>query len=157
MRTLLAAAIGMAALAMSPTSAFAHHNIQHSIGGSGRCAEGASSGARPGALAASLQFATGQRGPVTWVKNDREAERHRQDGACADVQPCEATGVITAVTATTVTVRHTPIAARHWPAMTMTFAVADPQSLRDLAVGDRVGFDLKDGTGTPTVNRIMKR
>lgn len=151
MRTLLAAVIGMAALAMSPTSAFAHHNIPHSIVVAGQDAPCAPVRPHPSVQALSIQFATGQHNPVTL------AQDQRRDTTQANIEPCEGTGVVTAVTATTVTIRHAPIASRQWPAMTMTFTAADPRSLKDLAVGDRVGFDLKDGTDTPTVNRIMKR
>lgn len=151
MRTFLVAVIGMAALAMSPTSAFAHHNIPHSIVVGRQDAPCAPVRVHRSALAASIQFATGQHNPVTL------AQDRRGDATQGNTDPCEGTGVITAVTATTVTIRHAPIASRNWPAMTMTFTAADPQSLKDLAVGDRVGFDLKDRTDTPTVNRIMKR
>lgn len=151
MRTLLAAVIGMAALAMSPTSAFAHHNIQHSIVVARQDAPCAHHRARPSALAAGLQFASGQRNPVTLAKD------RRQEAALHTSEPCEGTGVVTAVTATTVTVRHALIASRHWPAMTMTFAAADPQTLKDTSAGDQVCFDLKNAADTPTVNRIMKR
>ena len=151
MRTLLAAAIGMAALAMSPTSALAHHNIQHSIVVQ-QNAPCAPSRARPNAKDLSIQFATGQPNPVIRARSDRQ-----QAAGAGDAQLCEGTGEITAVTATTVTIHHGPIVSRHWPAMTMTFAAADPRSLKGLAVGDHVGFDVKDGTDTPTINRIMKR
>lgn len=157
MRTLFAAVIGTAALAMSSTSAFAHHNIQHSIVVEGHCAPCSSSSAHPNALAMGLQFATGQRNPVTFARNHRDAETREQAKAGAGLQSCGGMGVVTSVTATTVTVRHEPIAARHWPAMTMTFAAADSLSLKDLAAGDRIEFDLQDSAGAPTLTRIVKR
>ncbi|MDR1853822.1 MAG: copper-binding protein [Azoarcus sp.] len=43
-----------------------------------------------------------------------------------------------------ITVAHEPIAKLSWPAMTMPFKVRDPALLRDLKVGERIGFDLED-------------
>lgn len=148
MRIYLAAAVGVAALAMSPASAFAHHNTTHStVVQDAPCSPHR---ARPSARDFSIQFASGQRNPVTSV------QKRNQHAAMPATEPCEGTGVVTAVTATSVTIRHAPMASRQWPAMTMSFA-ADAGVLKDLTAGDRVCFDLKDGTDTPTVNRIMKR
>lgn len=151
MRTFLAAVIGMAALALSPTSAFARHNIAHSIVVAPETAPCAQQRAGPSALSASLQFASGQRGAVTLV-------RDRHQGGQADCMSYEGMGVITAVSATTVTVRHAPIRSRRMPAMTMAFAVTEVQSLQGLAVGDKVCFSLKEGEGgAQTIDRVMKR
>ena len=151
MRTLLAAVIGMAALALSPTSAFAHHNISHSIVVVPETAPCAHHRAGPSALSAALQFASGQRGAVTLVRDRHQATE-------ADCMPYEGMGVVTAVSAATVTVRHGPISSRRMPAMTMAFAVTEVQSLQGLAVGDKVCFSLKESEGgAPTIDRIMKR
>ncbi|KAF0183419.1 MAG: hypothetical protein FD124_3477 [Alphaproteobacteria bacterium] len=151
MRTLLAAVIGMAALALSPTSAFAHHNMSHSIVVAPQTAPCAHHRAGPSALSAALQFASGQRGPVTLV-------RDRHQGGEADCMSYEGMGVITAVSAATATVRHAQIRSRGMPAMTMAFAVTEVQSLQGLAVGDKVCFSLKEGDGgAQTIDRIMKR
>lgn len=56
-----------------------------------------------------------------------------------------ATGVVTAVDAKakTVTIKHGPIAAVGWPAMTMTFK-ANPASLvQNVKIGEKVHFDVK--------------
>ena len=150
MRTLLAAALGMAALAFSPASAFAHHNLSHSIVVTPEAAPCAHHRASPSALSAALQFASGQRPPVALARDRQVAE--------ADCMPYEGMGVITAVSATSVTVRHAPIRSRRMPAMTMAFAVTEVQSLQGLAVGDKVCFSLKEAEGgAPTIDRIMKR
>jgi Cu(I)/Ag(I) efflux system protein CusF len=55
----------------------------------------------------------------------------------------KATGVITAVDqkAGTLTIRHGPIPAVGWPAMTMTFMAKPAALLRGLKVGQTIGFD----------------
>ncbi|MDR2141111.1 MAG: copper-binding protein [Deltaproteobacteria bacterium] len=54
-------------------------------------------------------------------------------------------GVIQALDAPNhkISVTHEPIAALNWPAMTMTFKVADLENLRDLAVGDQILMDFQ--------------
>ncbi|MCJ2187662.1 copper-binding protein [Novosphingobium beihaiensis] len=62
-------------------------------------------------------------------------------------------GMITAVNPAdgTVTIKHGPIPAAHWPAMTMMFH-AGPGLLKGMKAGDKVSFDLKleDDGGTIT-------
>jgi len=57
----------------------------------------------------------------------------------------QGTGVITAVDtkAQTVTIKHGPIPAVGWPAMTMTFKATPPSLLLGLRVGQKIGFDTK--------------
>ena len=137
-------------LATAPTSAFAHHNIQHSIVVARQTEPCAPHAAGPSVSDFARQFAINQRGPLT--SNSDRANPSTKN--C--MPPCEGAGVIAAVTGRSVTVRHAAIASRHWPAMTMTFAVTDPQSLDGLKVGDTVGFDIDDAATAPTINRIMK-
>lgn len=53
-------------------------------------------------------------------------------------------GMITAVDAkaNTLTIKHGPIPAVGWPAMTMTFKAKPPRLLKGLRVGEMVGFDV---------------
>lgn len=55
------------------------------------------------------------------------------------------TGTITAVDprAGTVTIKHGPIPAIGWPAMTMTFRASPSTLLKNLRTGQRVGFTAK--------------
>ena len=55
------------------------------------------------------------------------------------------TGTITALDprAATVTIKHGPIPAIGWPAMTMTFRASPPALLKNLRAGQRVGFTAK--------------
>lgn len=53
-----------------------------------------------------------------------------------------------------VTISHGPIPAANWPAMTMTFRVADPALARGVKVGDRVAFAFDEPAAGPTVRRI---
>lgn len=57
----------------------------------------------------------------------------------------QGTGVITAIDAkaNTVTIKHGPIPAVGWPAMTMTFKATPPALLRGVRVGQTVGFDVR--------------
>jgi Cu/Ag efflux protein CusF len=52
------------------------------------------------------------------------------------------------------TLRHAPIAALNWPAMTMPFALANPALLQNLQVGDKIEFDLQD---EQTIGGIRRR
>ncbi|MHA3795591.1 copper-binding protein (plasmid) [Rhizorhabdus wittichii] len=54
-------------------------------------------------------------------------------------------GVITAIDlkAGSLTIRHEPIQALNWPAMTMTFKANPSALLKGLTVGQRIGFDVK--------------
>ena len=59
-------------------------------------------------------------------------------------------------TAGSVTLDHGPIAALEWPAMTMGFS-ANPKILKDIAVGDRVAFELDWDGKAGVVTQIAKR
>jgi Cu(I)/Ag(I) efflux system membrane fusion protein len=54
---------------------------------------------------------------------------------------------------------HEPMPSLQWPAMTMGFAVRDPQQLQSLKPGDRVEFDLQakpDADGNYVIEKIAK-
>lgn len=57
------------------------------------------------------------------------------------------TGTVTAVdgAAGTVTLAHEPVASANWPAMTMTFKLADPKQAKDLHANDHVQFTFTIG------------
>ncbi len=54
-------------------------------------------------------------------------------------------GVITAIDTRTarLTIKHGPIPAVGWPAMTMAFKADPPTLLKGLKVGQKIGFDVK--------------
>jgi Cu(I)/Ag(I) efflux system membrane fusion protein len=66
----------------------------------------------------------------------------------------EGVGRIEQLKPDSVTISHGPIPAVPWPAMTMTFRLADPALGRGLKVGDRVAFGFDQPAGAPTVRRI---
>jgi Cu(I)/Ag(I) efflux system protein CusF len=74
-------------------------------------------------------------------------------------QTAEGEGVIRAIDrgASSITLRHDPIAALGWPAMTMAFPVHSPDLLTDLAVGQRVHFVLMNQGGKPMISEIQVR
>ena len=68
------------------------------------------------------------------------------------------TGVITEIDAAsgTITIKHQLIASLGWPAMTMGFKASPASLLKGLKVGQRIGFDVKQGSGPPEVTAIRK-
>lgn len=68
------------------------------------------------------------------------------------------TGVITEIDANdgSLTLKHEPIASLGWPAMTMSFRVVPTSLLKGLKVGQKIGFDAKQGTGLPEITAIRK-
>lgn len=81
---------------------------------------------------------------------------HQGETHAAVPQTAEGEGVVTAVNATagTVTVRHGPIAALRWPAMTMAFPVQSASMLTGVTVGARVHFVLMNHEGHPMISEI---
>ena len=71
-------------------------------------------------------------------------------------QTAEGEGIIRAIDmgTGTITLRHDPIAALGWPGMTMKFPVHSPELLKDLAVGQRVHYELMNQGGKPMVSEI---
>lgn len=68
----------------------------------------------------------------------------------------ETRGRIEALTPTSITLSHEPVPAIGWPAMTMTFTLANPALARGLKPGDQVRFAFDQPAGTPTVRRLQK-
>jgi Cu(I)/Ag(I) efflux system protein CusF len=71
-------------------------------------------------------------------------------------QSATATGVIIAIdtAAGTVTLKHGPIAGIGWPAMTMAFKADPPALIKNLKVGQTVGFTLTGKAPTYRVTAI---
>ena len=67
-----------------------------------------------------------------------------------------AIGTITAITARSVTVRHGPVPALEWPAMTMSFAAEGPAQLRGFKLGERVRFSFVQSAGGPRIVSIRQ-
>jgi Cu(I)/Ag(I) efflux system membrane fusion protein len=71
-------------------------------------------------------------------------------------QTYRAAGMIQKISATSVTLKHGPVPALEWPAMTMAFALSDPLLLRGLKRGDRVTFTFAQASTGPRLMSIMK-
>ena len=73
--------------------------------------------------------------------------------AAAENQVVSAKGVITAIdpAGRQITLKHQPIPAINWPAMTMELDLADPALAAGLAPGDQIVFDLKRLSATDYV------
>ena len=67
-----------------------------------------------------------------------------------------ATGTIQSITARGITLRHGPVPALEWPAMTMTFASGGPAQVRGLERGDRVRFTFEQASSGPRIVSITK-
>ena len=67
-----------------------------------------------------------------------------------------ASGTIERITARNITLRHGPVAALEWPAMTMTFATEGAAQVRGFKRGDRVSFQFVQGTDGPRLTGIRK-
>ena len=84
------------------------------------------------------------------------------DMASMDMAPADemakGVGTVTAIdkTAGTITLDHDAIPEAGWPPMVMGFKAA-PALLNDVAVGDKVAFDLKLHDGSGEVTAITKR
>ncbi len=68
----------------------------------------------------------------------------------------ETIGRIEEIKTGSVTLSHEPVPAIGWPAMTMTFALADPRLGRGLKTGDRVRFGFDQPPAGPTVRHLTK-
>ena len=68
----------------------------------------------------------------------------------------QASGTIERITARGVTLRHGPVPALEWPAMTMAFASEGPAQLRGFQRGDRVSFTFVQASSGPRIVSIRK-
>ena len=68
----------------------------------------------------------------------------------------ETVGRVEQIGPTSVTLSHQPVPAIGWPAMTMTFRLADPALAQGVKVGDRLAFAFDQPPSGPTVRRISK-
>ena len=84
------------------------------------------------------------------------ATRDQTSGEADEPQTYRATGTIERITASSVTLRHGPVPALEWPAMTMPFATEGPEQLRGFARGDRVSFTFAQAGTGPRIVSIRK-
>jgi Cu(I)/Ag(I) efflux system membrane fusion protein len=71
-------------------------------------------------------------------------------------QVYETVGSVEAIDPRSITLSHQPVPAIGWPAMTMTFRVADPGLLGGYKKGDRVRFGFDQPSEGPTLRRIVR-
>lgn len=71
-------------------------------------------------------------------------------------QAAEGKGTVKAIDAKagTITIAHGPMPALKWPAMTMKFKVENTSVLKDVTVGKKIHFVLKNVGGKPVVSQI---
>lgn len=68
----------------------------------------------------------------------------------------EGVGRVEQITAQQVTLSHDAIPALQWPAMTMSFRLADPHLVHAVTPGDRVTFAFEQAPGGPVVRRLQR-
>ena len=68
----------------------------------------------------------------------------------------ETVGRVEQIGPASVTLSHQPVPAIGWPAMTMTFKLADPALAQGVKVGDRMAFAFDQPPAGPTVRRMSK-
>ncbi len=86
-------------------------------------------------------------------------ERLQASSERGDEQPASfhtASGRVTALTNTSVTIAHGAVASLGWPAMSMQFTLARPELARDLRVGDQVAFRFRQSGEAYVVDEISK-
>ena len=66
----------------------------------------------------------------------------------------ESVGRVEKIAPDQVTLSHEPVPTLQWPAMTMTFRLADPALARGIKAGDRMGFAFEQTPNGPVVRRI---
>lgn len=92
------------------------------------------------------------------VAQSTAADQTDPAAPAAQNAPITATGTVTAINASagTISINHGAIAAINWPAMEMQFTAEDPSILQDLAVGDRVQFELKSAAESTIVTAVRE-
>ena len=68
----------------------------------------------------------------------------------------ESVGRVEQISPASVTLSHQPVPAIDWPAMTMTFRLADPALAQGVKVGDRMAFAFDRPPAGPTVRRLSR-
>ena len=85
-----------------------------------------------------------------------DAKPQPKQPSASTSQVYETVGRVEAIDPRSITVSHQPVPAIGWPAMTMTFRVADPTLLRGYKKGDRVRFGFDQPSEDPTLRRIVR-
>lgn len=77
-------------------------------------------------------------------------------GDSGDPHAYRASGTVERISPRSVTLRHGPVPALDWPAMTMAFATESPEQLQGIARGDRVIFTFVQASTGPHIVSIRK-
>ena len=77
-----------------------------------------------------------------------------QAQAPAKTAAYETTGRIEKIENASITLNHAPVPALKWPAMTMTFRLANPAMARGFKIGDRVRFSFDQSPEGPTIRSL---
>jgi len=85
-----------------------------------------------------------------------EAKPQPKQPSAATGQVYETVGRVETLDASSITLSHQPVPAIGWPAMTMSFRVANPAMLRGYKKGDRVRFGFDQPSEGPTLRRIVR-
>ena len=84
------------------------------------------------------------------------AGQNEAQGEADEPRTYRATGTIERITARSITLRHGPVKALEWPAMTMGFATEGPAQVRGFQRGDQVTFTFIQASTGPRIVSIRK-
>ncbi|MDR1946560.1 MAG: copper-binding protein [Desulfovibrio sp.] len=96
--------------------------------------------------------------PASAASHDGGHGAHGASGAAPAAQAAvySAKGTITLAEKTEgrITIRHEPVPALNWPAMTMRFRLEDPSLAEGLKEGEAVRFDFRNEASAPVIVNI---
>ena len=108
-------------------------------------------------FSSSVVFGLGVLLSFSVVANDSAVKSSRNPANVAIANVHQANGKVIALADGKVTLKHEPIASLNWPAMEMSFALADADVARDIAVGDSVHFIVVQRDNQFIVTHLSKR
>ena len=96
--------------------------------------------------------------PAEAPKTEATADTLGDMAMPSEAKMAKGSGTVTAIDAAAgkITLDHEPIAELEWPAMNMGFG-AKPEMLKDIAVGDKVDFELTVAGTAGEVTKITKQ
>lgn len=107
-----------------------------------------------GALALSLLLVACGENQNSGLENRQAMEGSSTTSHAGQVY--SAAGEVTAIAGDQVTIAHGPVEEIGWPAMTMTFRAASPETVQSVTVGDRVSFEFKKDAGAYVLTALSR-
>ena len=128
--------------------------VGREAGGQTEILAGLSEGER---VVASGQFLFDSEASLSGVEARPLAQAGGRSETATAPQIHRASGRVQSIAGRSITLAHGPVPALQWPAMTMTFALAEPVRLEGLRVGSQVEFAFDMVGGKPTIRSLTRR